>query len=395
MNMIGSKAKVMKDLRALWEVEVGTDATDIDSDLNVAYKAVINGNDASKEAMLACIRDTGAWKSRQVMVAESTFSLIKEREPTQRELDSLVCLSTVAEITDAINHLDEHMAEFYSNKEISTEDIDHDMVGDVQMPERYRDDANHYDSIIIDHDWMDEFKEVYAREPLVYEYVYLRRMRETPIAEIYEKFTNVKSEIESIYTNYLDTQISDADFIKKFIPELFDNSDLVEQTVHEITSSDEYANAMKKRLSQVHERLFSTLDSSDAEYIFETRVKAERLALTEDLNLVVISFREETDKHNSMMAEIWMSVLKRMPCEQEMSKYKARYRENSTYANEFVQKALLGSLEFSGVVKARIEEMYPDMPIYEVYNVVTSVCEDPDIITHTLEDVIRTTCGET
>jgi hypothetical protein len=73
---------------------------------------------------------------------------------------------------------------------------------------------------------------------------------------------------------------------------------------------------MKKRLSQVHERLFSTLDSSDAEYIFETRVKAERLALTEDLNLVVISFREETDKHNSMMAEIWMSVLKRMPCEQ-------------------------------------------------------------------------------
>jgi hypothetical protein len=69
----------------------------------------------------------------------------------------------VAEITDAINHLDEHMAEFYSNKEISTEDIDHDMVGDVQMPERYRDDANHYDSIIIDHDWMDEFKEVYAR----------------------------------------------------------------------------------------------------------------------------------------------------------------------------------------------------------------------------------------
>jgi hypothetical protein len=86
----------------------------------------------------------------------------------------------VAEITDAINHLDEHMAEFYSNKEISTEDIDHDMVGDVQMPERYRDDANHYDSIIIDHDWMDEFKEVYAREPLVYEYVYLRRMRETP-----------------------------------------------------------------------------------------------------------------------------------------------------------------------------------------------------------------------
>jgi hypothetical protein len=95
------------------------------------------------------------------------------------------------------------------------------------------------------------------------------------------------------------------------------------------------------------------------------------LALTEDLNLVVISFREETDKHNSMMAEIWMSVLKECR-EQEMSKYKARYRENSTYAKRIRTEGAIG-LEFSGVVKARIEEMYPDMPIYEVYNVVTSV----------------------
>jgi hypothetical protein len=42
-------------------------------------------------------------------------------------------------------------------------------------------------------------------------------------------------------------------------------------------------------------------------------VKAERLALTEDLNLVVISFKDETDKHNAMMTEIWQSVLKRTP----------------------------------------------------------------------------------
>jgi hypothetical protein len=113
---------------------------------------------------------------------------------------------------------------------------------------------------------------------------------------------------------------------------------------------------MKKRLSQVHERAFQYSRQLRCGIYIRDACQAERF-LTEDLNLVVISFREETDKHNSMMAEIWMSVLKRMPCEQEMSKYKARYRENSTYANEFVQKALLGSLEFSGVVKARIEDV--------------------------------------
>jgi hypothetical protein len=61
MNMIGSKAKVMKDLRALWEVEVGTDATDIDS-----FERSLQGCHQWQrcfEAMLACIRDTGAWKS--------------------------------------------------------------------------------------------------------------------------------------------------------------------------------------------------------------------------------------------------------------------------------------------------------------------------------------------
>jgi hypothetical protein len=65
------------------------------------------------------------------------------------------------------------------------------MVGDVQMPERYRDDANHYDSIIIDHDWMDEFKEVYARTIGVRVRVFETYERDS-IAEIYEKFTNVK-----------------------------------------------------------------------------------------------------------------------------------------------------------------------------------------------------------
>jgi hypothetical protein len=71
---------------------------------------------------------------------------------------------------------------------------------------------------------------------------------------------------------------------------------------------------------------------------------------------------------------------------------KARYREKTLHTPTNSYRRRYWVHWSSGVVKARIEEMYPDMPIYEVYNVVTSVCEDPDIITHTLEDVIRTTC---
>jgi hypothetical protein len=48
-------------------------------------------------------------------------------------------------------------------------------------------------------------------------------MRETPITEIYEKYVNVKAEIESIYTNYLDTNITDADFAKSSSQSFFKN----------------------------------------------------------------------------------------------------------------------------------------------------------------------------
>jgi hypothetical protein len=52
--------------------------------------------------------------------------------------------------------------------------------------------------------------------------------------------------------------------LPKVHPRAFQNSDLVEQTVHEITGSDEYANANEEKTIDAHEMLFSTLDSSDA-----------------------------------------------------------------------------------------------------------------------------------
>jgi hypothetical protein len=104
------------------------------------------------------------------------------------------------------------------------------------------------------------------------------------------------------------------------------------------------------------------------------------VALTEDLNLVVISFREETDKHNHDGRDL--DVGTEANAVRTGDEKKARYRENSTLHTPTNSYRRRYWVHCSGVVK-RIEEMYPDMPIYEVYNVVTSVCEDPDIITHT------------
>jgi hypothetical protein len=76
--------------------------------------------------MLVCIKDTDTWKSRQVMVAESTFSLIMSREPTQMELDSLSSLATVADIRrDPQSRIS--YAQYYS-----AQDIDRSETGEGQ-----------------------------------------------------------------------------------------------------------------------------------------------------------------------------------------------------------------------------------------------------------------------
>jgi hypothetical protein len=67
-------------------------------DLGAAYKAIINGDDASKEAMLACIKDTDILEIATGDGRREHISLIMSREPTQMELDSLSSLATVADI---------------------------------------------------------------------------------------------------------------------------------------------------------------------------------------------------------------------------------------------------------------------------------------------------------
>jgi hypothetical protein len=68
--MIGSKAKVMKDLRAVG-VEVGTDATDIDS-FERSLQGCHQWQRCFEGSYVGVYQNTGAWKSRQ-MVAEHVF----------------------------------------------------------------------------------------------------------------------------------------------------------------------------------------------------------------------------------------------------------------------------------------------------------------------------------
>jgi hypothetical protein len=137
-------------------------------------------------------------------------------------------------------------------------------------------------------------------------------------------------------------------------------------------------------------RCCSVLSTVLMQYIFETRAM-ERLALT-DLNLVVISFKDETDKHNAMMTEIWQSVLKRTPCEKEMS-------IQSDVQRECVRSECLreSTRKLTGVQRCSQDQGRGVVPtcLYTRYTMWSLPFDDSDIINRTLEDVIQSVCGET
>jgi hypothetical protein len=370
---MGDKSKLMKDLRALWEIEVGPDsssASDVDADINKAYRAILQSDaprGMEEAEMMMFIRDTAAWKGRQRMTAESTFILLRSRAPTEEELNALEGLATVGELSDAIDAM------------VAADATDPLAGGGAgagslsgAVSEIYVDAPDPVDT-----QWIDEFVAVYDRDPFVHEYVHLRSMRNAlDLNAAFERFSAVRADMARVYRDYLNTTISDAAVVRDYTPSMFLNDRLVEETIVEITDSAEYVKAMKKRLSQVHHALFGDfLSSVDSEYAYTTRVRAQRLALTTDLNEVVISFREETDVFDMMMKDMWQSVLHRQPCEKEMEKHRMDFRADSTAALRDLHNALVQSLEYGAVVTTRVQEVHPGMAVYDVFEVVQRVLD--------------------
>jgi hypothetical protein len=89
--------------------------------------------------------------------------------------------------------------------------------------------------------------------------------------------------------------------------------------------------------------------------IFETREVMERLALTEDLNLVVISFKDETDKHNDdRNLAVCVETHTLREGDEQM-----RCTERMRPKRMFTCRKHPNSLEFSGVVKTRVRSCTP------------------------------------
>jgi hypothetical protein len=233
----------------------------------------------------------------------------------------------------------------------------------------------------VDWAWSDAFAAEYGRDPRVPEYVYLRSrapVRGDPsvMRGLAAVHASAFAALSDVHREYLASELSEAQFVRSYVPAVYDNAAAVaEDAVMRVTESAAYAAAMRARLCHLYELLFDVpLAEGDAQYLFEVRVRSERMPLTTDrLDGLVTAFREEAEEHAADARSAYESLLLRAPTDREAKAQAVPYRIDARGARAALLEELVAGLEFADVVRRAVLAMHPDLAPPDVFAIVAKV----------------------
>jgi hypothetical protein len=385
---------LLKRVRELWAEEIADDSVvdgSFDSgDLIAAYKDLLGMQkrklDVGDEAILAVIEASPAAAAKRRKTAADVFLMLAEREATSEELDSLHGMTDIADIAvKAKAMLDD------------TPPLSRDAGMDLDEGESLytipeTDDEEK--SPLVDEAWIVDFVEAYKREPFVHEYMHLRGGAYGPLEDTFKVYGNTLAQMREVYSDYLNDQLGEGRFARLYTPAMYEDAELVQKIVLSVTDSDEYAQAMKGRLAHLYKVLFGDdLMETDTAYIFEKWVQGDRLSLTCYLNQIIVGYKDEADIHAADMTELWEDVLARKPLEREIALHRHAYRMDTAAARSAAHSELVKSREFTHVITARIQERKPDIPTFEVYELLDKILANYDLVGTPLDVCIDASVG--
>lgn len=232
----------------------------------------------------------------------------------------------------------------------------------------------------VDWEWSDAFAAEYGRDPRVPEYVYLRSRAPAGDPSVMRglKAVHVSAymALSNVHRDYLASELSEAQFVRSYVPAVYeDAAKVAEDAVMRVTESAAYAAAMRARLRHLYELLFDVpLAEGDAQYLFEVRVRSERMPLTTDrLDGLVTAFREEAEEHAADVQSAYESLLLRAPTDREAKAQSVPYRIDARGARAALLEDLVAGLEFADVVRRAVLAMHPDLPPPDVFAIVAKV----------------------
>jgi hypothetical protein len=382
---------LLKRVRELWAEEIAdksiVDGSFDSADLIATYKELLSMQrrklEVDDDTILTCIESSPAALAKRRSTAGDVFLMLAEREASEEELDKLQDLTDVTDLAAKVKVMLEEGVLMTRQDGVELDDA----VSEGTVPET-EDDAAEI-SPLVDEEWMLMFVDAYAREPFVHEYMHLRGGSYGTLRDTLTVHEDTLARMREVYSDYLNDRLEEGRFVRLYTPAMYEEPDLVHKVVLKVTESNEYTAAMKERLSYLYKVLFGDpLEDVDATYIFDKWVRGDRLSLMCDLNQIIVSFKDEVDAHAADMADLWQAVLGRKPLDRETLRYQADYRADAVKARVAAHAELVRSREFTHVITARIQERKPDMPAFEVYELLDRVLAECDLVSKTIDECL-------
>ena len=173
-----------------------------------------------------------------------------------------------------------------------------------------------------------------------------------------EMFSNVRE----ISAKYLNESMEEQEFIRTYLPHIQDDN-FVENLKNKILSSEQYKTKMTQKLSGMYQSMYGeSLGKDESEYIFNKVKQAEYDLLNEDVNTVLVEYKNETDSFTERIFRIFIDTFEREPDIHELPKYVQMYRVHgeldSGVVDKMVESELVASLEYHDVIKQKIKNIY-------------------------------------
>jgi hypothetical protein len=256
-------------------------------------------------------------------------------------------------------------------------------------------------------DLVDCFERVFGRSMFAREYIFYgktfvdgdKSKTEQSFKDFKKQYDSMKNDVTVLLKEYLGKDITEQEIIKEYLENIHD-ADFAKVFENEIIASSEYSEKMKERLCSLYKHLYDEqLDSTDADYIFQS-VKDKKCKLfDETLNNHIVEYKNYIDSLAERVLHLYMETYDREPDECEMSRYMRYYRSQQDTPQEKVEKTIVyelrDSLEYHDIVKDKIRKLYEkvignDRPQTSVmYKVLKQVLDGSHHQSDMLEDSIK------
>lgn len=213
------------------------------------------------------------------------------------------------------------------------------------------------------------------------------------------KFTTLYEQISVVLKQYLDEDIDECAFIKRFLTHL-DDDEFLQSFSHDIIYSPDYEKKMKERVNSLYKHLYDeTMEQDDEEYVF-SRVKDKCYKLFDDsLNNEIVEYKNYIDSIGERVLHIFMKTLEREPDKTEASKFLKMYRKQADsvpceMVEDEITNELRDSLEYHDIIKNRIKKIYnkvhDNMPHASIiYSVLKRIITENDHLSKNMDEIIE------